>query len=335
MLTSTSLPSPGKLSLLIPFLVAAVSAKSKPCAQNDYVCLQTMCQQYNGATTDSGLYLYGTNQWGADGSGSQCMTVELDDDKTDAASFNATWTWTNNSDWVHSYPNVQYQSIQLPTQLSNVKAFQLNASWSVWPADAYSATTDVDALNAIGVKADIALDMFLDEDPVKAVNASAAGYEIMVWQAVWGGVWPIGYYTPTAGAPEHVLDGTTFQLFVGQNQQGQKQTVYSWVPTTNLDSISADLSELTRLITASGNISDSTYLGVIQFGSETVHSPQNITFEVKSAYMDLEVNSAKPTTSTSSASATSTSKGLANAMMPTITSFAYPLAVGVAAVLAL
>lgn len=110
---------------------------------------------------------------------------------------------------VHSYPNVQYESIQLPTQLSNVKGFQLNASWAVYPTDTYSATTDVDALNAIGVKADIALDMFLDEDPVKAVNASAAAYEIMVWQAVWGGVWPIGYYTPTDGAPEHVLDGTT------------------------------------------------------------------------------------------------------------------------------
>lgn len=76
MFTSTSLPSPGKLSLLIPFLVGVVSANSsKPCAQNDYECLKTMCEQYNGATTDSGTYLYGTNQWGEDGSGSQCMTV--------------------------------------------------------------------------------------------------------------------------------------------------------------------------------------------------------------------------------------------------------------------
>jgi len=110
---------------------------------------------------------------------------------------------------VHSYPNVGYESIQLPTQLSNVKSFQLNASWAVYPSDQYSATTDINALEAIGTKADIALDMFLDADQNIATNASAAAYEVMVWQAVWGGVWPIGYYTPTDGAPEHVLDGTT------------------------------------------------------------------------------------------------------------------------------
>lgn len=81
-----------------------------------------LCEIYNGATTDSGTYLYGTNQWGNDGSGSQCIyvshpscyvyvntcffntpiQVELDDDTTDAASFNATWSWTNNSVWVWS-----------------------------------------------------------------------------------------------------------------------------------------------------------------------------------------------------------------------------------------
>lgn len=110
---------------------------------------------------------------------------------------------------VHSYPNVQYESIQLPTQLSNVKSFQLNASWSVYPSDQYSATTDVDALNAIGTKADIALDMFLDADETKATNASAADFEVMVWGAVWGGVWPIGYYEPTTGAPNYTLGDTT------------------------------------------------------------------------------------------------------------------------------
>lgn len=69
----------GKLSLLIPFFLGVVTAKTKPCAQNNYVCLKTMCEQYNGATTDSGAYLYGTNQWGEDGSGAQCMTVRYSD----------------------------------------------------------------------------------------------------------------------------------------------------------------------------------------------------------------------------------------------------------------
>ncbi|KAF1348177.1 concanavalin A-like lectin/glucanase domain-containing protein [Delphinella strobiligena] len=297
-----------------------------------------LCEIYNGATTDSGTYLYGTNQWGNDGSGSQCIYVELDDDSTKAASFNATWSWTNNSVWVHSYPNVQYQSIQLPTQLSNVKSFQLNASWSVWPSDDYSATTDIAALTAIGTKADIALDMFLDSDSTTASNASAAEVEVMVWGAVWGGVWPIGYYEPTTGAPEYnTSTGVTYQLFVGQNQQGQKQTVYSWVPTSNLDSIEIDVYDLIQMVISAGNITDTMYLGVIQFGTETVHATSNVTTEFKSIYMDLEVNSAKPTPTSSkgSSSATSTSKGGAMGLMPTITSFAYPVAMGLAAVLAL
>ncbi|KAL1311428.1 hypothetical protein AAFC00_001589 [Neodothiora populina] len=296
-----------------------------------------LCEIYDGATTDSGIYLYGTNQWGNDGSGSQCITVELDDDKTDAASFNATWSWTNNSVWVHSFPNVQYESIQLPTQVNNVKSFNLNATWSVYPSGKRTDVTDEQALLAIGTKADIALDIFLDLDPDKASNASAAAYEIMVWGAVWGGVWPIGYYEPTDGAPSYTLGGSTFQLFVGQNQQGQKQTVYSWVPTVNLDHIEGDLSELLHVIVDSGNLTDTLYMGVVQFGTETVHATSNVTAEFKNIFMDLEVNSAKPTPSkTSSGSgSTATSSGFANAMMPTITSFAYPIAMGAAALLAL
>lgn len=60
-------------------LLGSVSAKSKskPCASNNYECIKTMCQIYYGWTTDSGTYLYGTNQWGWDDSGAQCMTVRL------------------------------------------------------------------------------------------------------------------------------------------------------------------------------------------------------------------------------------------------------------------
>ena len=74
----TSPPSLGKLSCLaLSLYLGAVSAKSKskPCASNDYVCEKQMCAIFDGATTDSGTYLYGTNQWGDDGSGAQCMTV--------------------------------------------------------------------------------------------------------------------------------------------------------------------------------------------------------------------------------------------------------------------
>lgn len=69
------------------------------------------------------------------------------------------------------------------------------------------------------------------------------------------------------------------------------------------------------------------YMGLIQFGSETVHASANVTIEMKSAYMSLDVKSARPTTAT----ATSTSKAGAWGSMPTITSLPM-VAAGLAAV---
>lgn len=45
---------------------------------------KTMCEQFDGALTESGTYLYGTNQWGMDSSGAQCMTVSPDLDLTES-----------------------------------------------------------------------------------------------------------------------------------------------------------------------------------------------------------------------------------------------------------
>lgn len=51
--------------------------------------------------------------------------------------------------------------------------------------------------------------MFLDNDETAAANASAANVEIMVWSAVWGGVWPIGYIDPPVGVPNYTVGGVT------------------------------------------------------------------------------------------------------------------------------
>jgi hypothetical protein len=47
-------------------LVGGVACKDK---------FEDLNEQYGGALTDSGVYLYGSNKWGDDGSGSQNMTV--------------------------------------------------------------------------------------------------------------------------------------------------------------------------------------------------------------------------------------------------------------------
>lgn len=57
--------------------------------------------------------------------------------------------------------------------------------------------------------ADVALDTFLDADPTKAKSSTGATFEIMVWQAAYGGVRPIGWADVTADSPSVQLDGET------------------------------------------------------------------------------------------------------------------------------
>lgn len=108
---------------------------------------------------------------------------------------------------VHSYPNVGLESVQLPTTLGNVASFNVSAAWDMYPSDDPDAANKTTALNAIGTKADIALDMFIDSNNVTSMNASAAAFEVMVWSAVWGGVAPIGYQTFNAESPKYTLAG--------------------------------------------------------------------------------------------------------------------------------
>ncbi|ESZ94303.1 hypothetical protein SBOR_5299 [Sclerotinia borealis F-4128] len=313
----SSIPLWGLLSWCF---VQSASAKSQT--------YQSLDAKYGGALTDSGDYLYGSNKWGDDGSGSQNMTILLAD--TNGASFNATWMWEKNIEYVHAYPNVGYQSIQLPTQISNIDTFHLSGSWSFYPVGQESASDMTTALNAVGCKADIALDMFLDNNNVSSTNASVATHEVMVWQSVWGGVWPIGYYDPPTGAPEYKLGDVTYQLFSGHNQQGQKQAVFSWVPTVYQQSIDADISELVKELVTLGNITADMYLGLIQFGSETVHATEPVELQMKDIEMSLGVSSSR----TASPTATSTSKGGADMFRAQITNFAVPAALGLGVMLA-
>jgi len=280
--------------------------------------------QFAGATSDSGKYLYGSNQWGWDASGAQCMTVGLDD-SDDAASFNVTWSWTERDVWVHSYPNVGLESVQLPSRLDNVKSFNVSGAWDMYPTADPNAANKTEALMAIGTKADIALDMFIDGNNITSLNASAAAFEVMVWSSVWGGVAPIGYQTFNAESPKHTVGGVEYSLYSGFNQQYQKQAVFSWVPAENQNSIDANLWELVTYLVNAGNLTSDMYIGLIQWGTETVHATQNVTFEMQKAQMDLSVIKQKPTTTKGSPPATAgASKGAAFHVAPT--GFALPAA---------
>ncbi|RAL67133.1 hypothetical protein DID88_007911 [Monilinia fructigena] len=291
----SSIPLWGLLSWC---LFQSANAKSKK--------YEDLNEQYGGALTNSGDYLYGSNKWGDDGSGSQNMTVLLDD--KNGAAFNATWIWEKNIEYVHAYPNVGFESIQLPSKVSNIETFHLSGNWDFFPVGEEDAPDMITALNAVACKADIALDIFLDQDETHATNASRATHEIMVWQAVWGGVWPIG----------------------GRNQQGQKQAVFSWVPTVYQESIDAEIFELVEELVRIGNITSDMYLGLIQFGSETVHAAKPVELRMKDIKMSIGVSS----TRTSSPTATATSSGGADMFRAQITNFAVPAALGLGAMLA-
>jgi xyloglucan-specific endo-beta-1,4-glucanase len=49
-----------------------------------------------------------------------------------------------------------------------------------------------------GVMANVVIDLFADADAATSLVETQAGYEIMVWIAVFGGAKPLGYYSTKA-----------------------------------------------------------------------------------------------------------------------------------------
>lgn len=59
--------------------------------------------------------------------------------------------------------------------------------------DKKRAGLDTSGLDDIGAVANVAFDMFLDEDADNSTNATLAGYEIMIWIGRVGTPYPLGY----------------------------------------------------------------------------------------------------------------------------------------------
>lgn len=78
-------------------------------------------------------------------------------------------------------------------------------------------------------------------------------------------------------------------LYHGLN--GVNQSVYTWLPSSNLTSIDADVSPLLHYLWRKEYISKKTYLGLVQWGSEAVHSAQghNVTFQAEGVSLAVEV----------------------------------------------
>lgn len=98
---------------------------------------------------------------------------------------------------------------------------------------------------------------------------------------------------------------TSSSLYMGPNTNGQY--VYSWLASSNVNNFDTDISPLLHYLWREKYISESNYLGVVQFGSETFHATSNVTFSVRNFNMSIEAGTPKPTTSAATPSSTSSS----------------------------
>ncbi|KAH9207041.1 concanavalin A-like lectin/glucanase domain-containing protein [Leptodontidium sp. 2 PMI_412] len=235
-------------------LVNGVAAKS-----------ETLCGQYDRYTSSLSPFTFAANQWGDDGSGSQCIKIANDD-----TVFNATWKWSDNADSVHSFPNIKLNSVLLPLQLSNLSSLNISASWSMTAASQSKTVEEVDTT------ANVIIDMFLDPSPVSANSTTLPKYEIMIWLAEFGGKRPIGFSSSIKNPPHYSLNSTNFTLYSGPNTNGQ--FVYSWLGYTNITDFDEDISPLLHYLWRHKLIDDTNYLGIVQFGTETFHATSNVEF---------------------------------------------------------
>jgi len=61
-------------------------------------------------------------------------------------------------------------------------------------------------LGGLDLKANVALDLFADLDPIAAQSEIQASYEIMVWLASFGDAEPIGYSRKSGCLTQYIED---------------------------------------------------------------------------------------------------------------------------------
>ncbi|EOD44820.1 putative glycosyl transferase protein [Neofusicoccum parvum UCRNP2] len=258
-----------------------------PAVHADYVYngnYVTYCGQFDAANTTSGLYDIINNAWGDDGSGLTCTTTYLGESTDTFAVFNSTWRWFDTPTEVHSYPDALLNTALFPLVFSDLTSLKLAANWAVVPSPSDETTTNEATLASLDVVANVALDVFLDEDASTASDAATAAYEIMIWQSAYGNIQPIGKFPFNIQCLSEVNRAST--LYEGPNANGQ--TVFTWYPDRNLSSISVDYLPLLETLRGA-QIPSTAYVGRYQWGSETKHSAanQNITFIVNTLTMSV------------------------------------------------
>ncbi|KAH7382006.1 concanavalin A-like lectin/glucanase domain-containing protein [Cadophora sp. MPI-SDFR-AT-0126] len=244
----------------------------------------TLCGRYDRVTGSLSPYTFASNQWGDDGSGSQCIKIAADE-----TVFNATWKWSKNPDSVHSFPNIKLNSNLLPRKLSNLSSLNVAASWTMAPVSTSKSLEEVNAA------ANVIIDMFLDPSPVSANSTTLPKYEVMIWLSEVGGKKPIGFSSSIKNPPKYKLNNTSFTLYSGSNSNGQH--VFGWLASPNMTSFKGDISPLLHYLWRHKLIDDANYLGIVQFGTETFHSTSDVVFSAHNYNLSIAAGMPSPNAS--------------------------------------
>ncbi|KAF3009789.1 hypothetical protein E8E13_009999 [Curvularia kusanoi] len=186
-------------------LAAASPVATSPIQQSELVSRQaaSLCGQYSYYAANG--YEFNNNNWGkgSASSGSQCTTVQST--SSSGVSWSTTWNWQGGQDNVKSYANAGKQFAR-GLNVGKIKSLQTSITWDYQPRD---------------IRANVAYDVFTAADPNH--DKSSGDYELMVWLARIGGVYPIGSKVTTV-----TLAGFSWDLYIGPNGS---MKVYSFIPS--------------------------------------------------------------------------------------------------------
>ncbi|KAK5064958.1 hypothetical protein LTR84_000792 [Exophiala bonariae] len=292
------LPIAVTLGLLLGLQAHREARGMPPPFVSNKVSTDTYCQRAFGISPATrGLqYTLNPNQWGiADnytGPGGLCMNVTSFENasyptNTSAPQWSITWQFPPGppTQPVHAFPNIKLDpDAVFPIEISKVAAIHFSAEWAYGVGDVKPNTTNVNDLLAADVNSNVAIDMFLDSDPDKAVSSTDAKYEVMVWLGVFGvATEPIGL--KQGALKTQSVNGTNFNLYFGENGLGQ--SVLTWVADGTVQNFNADIGPLLQGLTGLGGPTVNDHLGYLAFGSEALSASTNITFWNPDLHMDV------------------------------------------------
>lgn len=222
----------------------------------------------------------------------------------DDTSFLVNYTWINNFYNVHGFPHIKfftgYDNTVLPVNVSLLTTLSFSSSWLTTVTA--TGLSDVSALDDARIRANVAIDMFLDSDPIKS-QSRFPDYEVMIWLFSTGGIDPVGSASKDSEgnqmrydiqlSPDPTDPPVRFFLSYGQNNRGQK--VFSWQSsqmgnTTSVggSDFQANFAPLIQYLWQFELISSDLFLGTVQFGTETFFAGQEATFSANNPNATVE-----------------------------------------------